>query len=496
MKKAVLWALCILVCYCMGCGKTPENVIVREKGNKSIQKYESGEASEKSLADQLGVPAHYRNRAVYEDGRLVIDTDADVFVPDVKTVHTYEAAAKEETQKLVDDVTEVFFPGAKHYRNDSGYNYTKEYYQEKLTELKKFRAQGDLDPYGYGKDENGAYRFNMDMQISIYEENLKEAPEKSELTEVKPKLPSEKNEEGSFLCNTVTEHGNYDYSISYVPSFMAGIDFQINKVRDDFFAYWDEGEYLMDVEYLIDPTDPSTRKKKWKEEELLKMIPISFEEAKETAEEKADKLGMDLALYGWDYKICYRGENAILTENNVVDGGYVFYFTRLVDDIPITHTSTVGGEIEDEDMEAATTIPWKYELCNITVGGDGSVCEAEISNPYEIKGVHTENVKLMDFESIINIYEQMMEISWADLAEFEKLRTWHITKITFGYTRIYSPQSDNRAGILVPVWDFFGEFDSQVVDQEAEYNSGEHSTRSVMTINAIDGTLIDRGLGY
>ena len=119
----------------------------------------------------------------------------------------------------------------------------------------------------------------------------------------------------------------------------------------------------------------------------------------------------------------------------------------------------------------------------------------EIYNPYEVEGIQTENVKLMDFDSILKIYEQMMEVSNADVTSFEKQRTYHIRKIKLGYARIYNPTVDNTAGILVPVWDFFGGFDSEM-DEYSRKDSGEHSKRSFMTINALDGTVIDRELGY
>ena len=41
-------------------------------------------------------------------------------------------------------------------------------------------------------------------------------------------------------------------------------------------------------------------------------------------------------------------------------------------------------------------------------------------------------------------------------------------------------------GLLVPVWDFNGTVN----------DSGRIDETSIMTINAIDGTVIDRGLGY
>ncbi len=297
-------------------------------------------------------------------------------------------------------------------------------------------------------------------------------------------------ENGSFTASVKTENGNYNYQIVYEPDFMTGIDFRIRKERDDFWGgvYCDEGAYLMDEE------NSSYEKKKWSEAAIKKQIWISYEDAEKAAKEKAEKLNMDLVLYGWDYKLWYRNGDAVINENNILDGGYVFYFTREVNGIPITYTDTLGGATED-DIETGTTVPWKYEWCNLTVGGDGTIWEAEVSNPYAIGDVQTEQVKLMDFDSIIHIYEQMMEISNANLAEWEKLRTYHIRKITFGYTRIYNPEADSTSGILVPVWDFFGEFDSET-DEETEKRSGEHSVRSLMTINAIDGSLIDRELGY
>ena len=142
----------------------------------------------------------------------------------------------------------------------------------------------------------------------------------------------------------------------------------------------------------------------------------------------------------------------------------------------------------------STLEPWSYERCDVIVGEDG-IQKVEIFNPYEVGKVQTENVKLMDFDSIIKIYEQMMEVSNADIAEFEKNRTFHIKKITLGYSRIYDPNTDNDTGLLVPVWDFFGGFDTEM-DGVTEKRSGVYSTQSHMTINAIDGTIIDRELGY
>lgn len=53
-----------------------------------------------------------------------------------------------------------------------------------------------------------------------------------------------------------------------------------------------------------------------------------------------------------------------------------------------------------------------------------------------------------------------------------------VSKITLGYMRVRSMNAPDTYE-LIPVWDFFeGEFDS------------------LLTVNAIDGTIIDRDYGY
>lgn len=101
----------------------------------------------------------------------------------------------------------------------------------------------------------------------------------------------------------------------------------------------------------------------------------------------------------------------------------------------------------------------------------------------------------------MDIYEKMMLIKNADYMENAKELTYKIDRIVFGYTRIYEPKSDSRSGVLVPVWDFFGSYEG-TYKEEAEWETGSENFlyapqyESYLTINAIDGSVIDRGLGY
>ena len=500
MKRKVV--ILFLSCFCIsafaGCQETPEEAIVKEKGADSIKEYESaGETdsageTNSALREIVGAPEKYTNKASYEDGGLVIDTDAEVILPDVSSMNTYAVSAKEVNQDMIDTVTQAFFDGAKFYNAVSYDQWTKKEYEEELMRLKKYKAEGNLDPFDFGKDENGELQYNIDEQIARYEEEMQNAPEEKTKEEVKPSFGLEYGtdkekevDEDGFYGVAETENGNYDYHFSY--SLKPDITFTIEKKRDNGlssqeFQDWVEGEYQLGME--------GSDSEHLSEDQIKSFIKISREDAQKIAKEKVDKLGWDLEVYGSDYALYHHGEGGI-TESSVLTGGYIFHFAKVVDGAPITHTSSYGGGLEDMD---STLIPWSYERCDVIVDDEG-IENVKIFNPYDIGEIQTENVKLMDFNSIIKIYEQMMEVSNADITEFEANRTYHIKKIVLGYARIYDPTTDSDTGLLVPVWDFFGGFDAEG-DGFSEKNNGEYSTQSFMTINAIDGTVIDRELGY
>ena len=94
-------------------------------------------------------------------------------------------------------------------------------------------------------------------------------------------------------------------------------------------------------------------------------------------------------------------------------------------------------------------------------------------------------------------YEKMMVVTNADNMEYEKSRVYDVDRIVLGYARIYEPSTDPHTGLLVPVWDFFG---SRKVEGDYDGNSysdiTDYPSWSFLTINAVDGSIIDRDLGY
>ena len=79
--------------------------------------------------------------------------------PIVQTCYTTDPA--EVTQDLLDRITDAFFSEAKLYTSDSYYTQTKDEIKKTLDELKEDVANGNLDPYNWGTDEDGNLYYNI-----------------------------------------------------------------------------------------------------------------------------------------------------------------------------------------------------------------------------------------------------------------------------------------------------------------------------------------------
>lgn len=111
------------------------------------------------------------------------------------------------------------------------------------------------------------------------------------------------------------------------------------------------------------------------------------------------------------------------------------------------------------------------ELAAFLVTDDG-ITYAWIQNLMEEQNCLAENVKLLDFNQIERQAEAHFESLYADSD-----KKFVATFVELNYAAMRSPDREGEY-ILVPVWDF------------------RHGNRVFVSINAIDGTVFDRGHGY
>ena len=189
--------------------------------------------------------------------------------------------------------------------------------------------------------------------------------------------------------------------------------------------------------------------------------------------------------------------------------GYGVHLYRVEDGIPIIFTYENGGQIPNEDTEklsqamengedvALEAAYWPYEEMTFIYTDDG-LRTFEWQNPYIIEEMSEEYVFLLPFSDISDIFEKMLLKKRADGFNNEgNTIDIQVEQVVLSYMRVRDKGS--LEGTLIPVWDFFGtETHKKAGEVDYVFDRGYDGVfpQSLMTINAMDGTIVDRAAGY
>ncbi len=447
-----------------------------------------GSAAMSGIAGQVQAPDEY----AWEGGNdtVSVKVDAAVEVPQAEGFQTYKVTSRVFAQADYDKVSRVLLGGAPLWERDyekmeGSHGFTKAEVEERISILEERKAQaqkaGAKDPVM--DDEKGK---SYDEEIKVWEDMGEKAPEEAVFIDV-PALvsytESAEDIEDNYLSGYATVDGQ-DYFVS--------LD---NNLRDDWrwvsFAVRNQKEHGGEIrgtgqEELNRAVqeaagDPVGRAKA--EEDL----PV--EEITKKAESLVSDMGFsDFAVDGGEYywAVTGGGEDD-LTMDYV---GYQVNFARLVDGIPVTYTSRTGTTVDDGDI-----CSWPYESLRLIFDEDVEMTDFVWENPYQLEKLSDEYVFLMPFSDIQDIFEEMVIKKYTDFVGEEQIRiALDIDRVRLGYMRVRE-KGNLMEGTLIPVWDFFG--------SETFYYEGTDETYTVdgeseswLTINAMDGTVVDRGLGY
>ena len=136
---------------------------------------------------------------------------------------------------------------------------------------------------------------------------------------------------------------------------------------------------------------------------------------------------------------------------------------------------------------------------------DGRIGSLIWENPLYVTGTENENVTLMPFDKILQIFKSHIRSAYFMVVDERTGEASHvcmtITGVRLSYARVN--KKDSSDFYLLPVWDFLGYVDIlNWSDDPAENDALNRSRRaaqwysSFLTINAIDGSIIDRNRGY
>ncbi len=167
---------------------------------------------------------------------------------------------------------------------------------------------------------------------------------------------------------------------------------------------------------------------------------------------------------------------------------YCFVYTREVGGIPITYEYT---DVESSKDTAMAPAPGTESIL-LTIHED-RIFDFVWKNPCAIGDVLQPQAELLPFEQIMSIFGTIAPLSVQSTETDKTLKKaysngMHITEIRLGYMPVLCKDDPNQWE-LRPVWDFMG---SRILPR-ATYS---HVGSSLLTIDAIDGTVIDRKYGY
>lgn len=488
-------ALCVTVVFALilaACQPTPESEIVPGKDmeqmvSAAIEDEDTNDTLSQTLAEKLKAPSELKETFVSQNGATEFIIDASIMVPVTDAAPIMRVRKHLFTQEEADLMIGLFLGDDPLYTLPNAM--TREQIKEKLIEYYGMR-DGSIPINVDGEDSNDMERLNE--IIASYEKALLTATDTPVLVLASKEFetPKDANNSNAQRIEGVAKQDNTDvyFSIrnSYpLPNLVRAIYIKANTVEG--VTYNNTAPYYE----LSDSQSPN--------------VPASFTLTKADAQRTADRA---LETLGIKDMVCLRASYVVMPDSAQLSGStwadktyrsenaadfqwaYKLQYARSYGGVPITITKDDGTGVADEEQYVE---PWEYEKLELIVDETGVIGFLDQS-PYEVVESVTEHAKLLSFQDIQSVLSTMLPANYAWMDESGDIvsAVINISEIQLGLARITEPNTRDQ-GLLVPVWDFFGS-----VSITNEKGDAHLFTKydSLLTINAIDGSVIDRSLGY
>lgn len=508
-KKMIVPILAAMCMSLTACVENPEEDIVQNK-DFDVMIEEAENTAEDAVYYEEVVEEVIENAKVYQteiiDESLGVEVyvDADIIIPEVEKLSVYRVSQQEISQEFLDKVRETISPGVSYCDGSVTSIATKAEVAINIQGLKEeLKTCGD--------DLVEEYERLLE-ELEIQYEN---APETIDITAYPSDNLIHSVEE---KYNSNPNDGYYSWQYSMTPSAKVfygmsdGADghcralyLQNNCDYGNCIRYEStrNGYAWISAVYLEDGIVDAPKNEDGNIEFSESQKPVGVEAtlfdnetltiSETDARAVADKLMIDLGLD--EYTYCEGGIYCEIPEIRFKDGEtfvlyydgvgyreiYEFVYMRNIDGVFVDNTA---GEKFKEGWsdDVYNKQIWGGEAVIIYVNDDGIVGFKYMS-PISVGETLVEKASIKSFEEVKEIFEQMVVI---DNAPIDGSVTIEVDSVELVYARI-SEKDSFDTGVLVPVWNFSGTMTS-------EYGLVTEGT--VLSINAIDGSVIDWELGY
>ena len=161
-----------------------------------------------------------------------------------------------------------------------------------------------------------------------------------------------------------------------------------------------------------------------------------------------------------------------------------------MDGVFITPVFQEGAYERMLNWEASSfSLPMPYEKLYVDVDAEG-IWGLRYDFPIESPILEEENVAVLSFAEIWRIFGVISPMTIMNYEQYAAAvnNALYIDRIELGYMAVQRKDQPARYQ-LIPVWDFFGK---RTIKDETY----DQFNNALLTINAIDGTVIDRNYGY
>lgn len=452
-----------------GCQPTPTEEYTMKKDTERMLD-QAGITEDGTAISDIGIPnGKYVYEAADTSGRLHIKADAKIIVPAVEKLPVARVSRGRFTIRDLENLSHILGVGGIPVSQDT--SFPKEYYLPQLNQLMEMRQNGKLDKYSSVEE--------LDKAIRELMEKVAQAPEVARATEHDLSFTS--MEGGGETASFRWIRNNAVLASLSVVNNEQGAGGNAEYIRDvtlraEFSTLTAQGlSVTLNYEQIRNPN--------------FKKPAISETDAMNIAQAAIDGLDLkDFVCTGKRMAALYN--STIAAEDGERQGLYEFMFTRSVNGAAITYTNEdMAADPGRTDIAAK---PWLYEKIRIFVDDEG-IFALVWNAPHVLEGIEYKAVSLLPFEKIRDIFESMIVVKNKQVEDGTLLRDKNIAvnEVHLGLMRIIE-KDNNDTAYLVPVWDFFGTYDSD----GGMLVIGEDGYETLLTINAVDGSVIDRTLGY
>ena len=484
-------SLCTLLSLC-AC-RAPQKAIVPQKSSERILESAEKETPQAttertpSLAEQYGIPETYQYEATGRDGAFTVKVDAPITIPDgdkmpicrVKAANFSQEQvdfwwkelvgdaemmqwpryqSKEDIAQSIEDLQELMKDPEELERQRL---LSVEEAQEELDRLKEIyptarMAGEDLPCYGKleeiidyeDREQQSGRKLSTYTGFSAYEKGI---PWEGKMINVT---------NNSDLKEPVTvkdKKGAVSYTVA--PLRFASIHFTHNGSSSTHGRFG----VLSPIALPLDANAESDKEA---------LVGLSPQAALESVQSLLDRTNSQMIVDRLFFM-----EGPLYQDETETDIRYAYYIhcARKVAGIFVADS----GYGSRTPGNAATAATWGYERMSFQVDRDG-IAEMSWTAPLDVLETVNADAALLPFAQIQEIFEKMVMVKY----ELSREDSFEIDRIELSLQRI-ADQNSYENGLLVPVWNFY---------KKEELLHGI-VVPSVLSINAVDGTVIDLEFG-